>query len=453
MDTRQHGPEDRTTVASQRALASVHLGFDRYPEAERLLVAALASEERTMSPDHPAVLASVNSLANVYSAQQKFAEAERMHRRSVDANTRTLGPQHPRTLISQFNLAMNHSRAGRMNEAEDLMDEVLQSRVEVLGTEHPKTMKTALTLGRMLEKQGKQDAALQLYRDVVERFQLTTPTTYNRLYAVSSFVRLLRQRDRSTEAAAFLREALPPIQQAMRTTTLEPRAVLVGVGLESTYAELLNPTEGEAFLAEALADAQRMQSPNVQLVNWRLQRLSNAYCAHGKLEACLEVRKEAVAWAEKHFGPTHKDTLNNQFNLGLVRQRLEHHTEAVAVFASIIEARSSTLGPDHPKTLKAHLAQAQSHASLNHNALAEQGYTRALTGYRQVEPLDEMWVLTARIYADFLQESGRNADAQQLRRSVIAEAQERLGDTAGSAAVQQHLSGLEAALASEPISP
>ncbi len=104
----------------------------KYVEAERYLVEALRSREKTLSPDDPILLDTLNNLALEYIATKRYAEAEMILRQVLETRRQVLIPDHPNIAQSLFNLGMFLEETGRLDEAIPLLREQFQAEDRLL---------------------------------------------------------------------------------------------------------------------------------------------------------------------------------------------------------------------------------------------------------------------------------------------------------------------------------
>jgi len=73
--------------------------------------------------------------------------------------------------------------------------------------------------------------------------------------------------------------------------------------------------------------------------------------AHGGAPPAGFGASHATKGREATLGPTHPDTLTSVNNLGVLRQDMGKHVEALPLFRRALEGREATLGPTHKDTL------------------------------------------------------------------------------------------------------
>jgi tetratricopeptide (TPR) repeat protein len=131
------GSEDSGTATSL-----VHLGFfyerqGKYEEAEPLYQRARAICECVLGPDHPDTAQSLNNLAKLYYNQRKYEEAELLFQRALSIRERVLGPDHPDTAKSLHWLGFIYTGQSKYEQAEPFDQRALQVYEKVLPPDHP----------------------------------------------------------------------------------------------------------------------------------------------------------------------------------------------------------------------------------------------------------------------------------------------------------------------------
>jgi len=137
----------------------------RLNEAYRLLVVAMAGQERRLGPDHPVTLETSDTLGSVLNLKGEFVSAESVLRRVVDGRQRVLGPAHSATLQSLKKLGVPIRRLGRLEEAARFFLESVEGHFQTFGPTH---IQTSSALGHLIETYHRiGDAAA--FRDLCER--------------------------------------------------------------------------------------------------------------------------------------------------------------------------------------------------------------------------------------------------------------------------------------------
>ncbi len=204
------GEEHPETLSSATDLALLHRGRGRHDEAERLLRATLAHQQRALGGRHADTLRTMDALAGVlHRSPAGLREAEDLYGRAVAGRTETLGERHPDTLSSMNSLALVMLDAGRPADASAMQARVLEVLRLEHGESHPSTLIAMNDLALTLAATGRLDEAEPLCRRALE-LQRTVfgPTHPHTLATTNNYCMLLERRGRLAEAEALLAETL-----------------------------------------------------------------------------------------------------------------------------------------------------------------------------------------------------------------------------------------------------
>ncbi|MBO2446801.1 tetratricopeptide repeat protein [Actinomadura barringtoniae] len=106
-------------------LGVLYKATGRIDEAEPCYWHALEIFERILGPDHPQIASIYHNLAGLEHSRRNWPEAERLGRRSVAIRERSLGPGHIEVAADKAALAAVLVDAGKPAEATRLLNEVL----------------------------------------------------------------------------------------------------------------------------------------------------------------------------------------------------------------------------------------------------------------------------------------------------------------------------------------
>jgi len=162
------GPDHADVAASLNNLALVFTREGRAPEAEGLLVRALAIQEKAFGPDHPTIAIALNNLADAKAHAGRKKEAEGLFRRSLAIRERSLGANHLDVAVSLDNLVALISDDEHFSEAEGLARRSLTIREEALGRLHPLVASSLNNLAVVLDNTGRAKDAEPLLKRALE---------------------------------------------------------------------------------------------------------------------------------------------------------------------------------------------------------------------------------------------------------------------------------------------
>jgi tetratricopeptide (TPR) repeat protein len=238
-------------AASLNTMACLYDAQGKYDEAEPLYRRSLEIEEKISGPEHPNVAAILDNLGTVHHNLVNLAEAERLYRRALAIREkigvrRDLAP-------TLYNLAILLLDKEADDEAEALFKRSLEIRRETLGPEHPEVAEGLEGLGSLYAKQGKDDAAEPLLKQAVAVFEKAIGANHPRVAAcLVKLAKVHCARGDHARAEPLGRRALGIFE----TTPGPP--VLLGKLLED-YAALLRDRDrsAEAAAIEARVRAVR----------------------------------------------------------------------------------------------------------------------------------------------------------------------------------------------------
>jgi eukaryotic-like serine/threonine-protein kinase len=206
-------------------LSSYRQQQGRYPEAERLLLEALALREADLGPGHEKVSRILNNLGNLYYDVRRFDDSARVQKRALLIKQRTLGPDHPFIAKSLNNLANVYIEQGRLQEAEALHRQALAIRLKSFEPGHVEIGVSYNNLGDVALKRGRFAEAAAFYGQALATWDSSlAPDHPFRAYALHGLADCERGLGHPVEARDLDRRAL-----AIAEARLAPKAELVEV--------------------------------------------------------------------------------------------------------------------------------------------------------------------------------------------------------------------------------
>ena len=244
----------------------------RYGETEKLLLRALAINEKIHGPRSHFVGPNLNNLADLYRLRGRYDEAETLMRKQLEIVEAALGPEHVNIATSLNNLALMLTAQGRSEEAVALLLRALSIQEKALGADHPDVASTLNNLADALSWLGKVDEAQAgLERSLAIRVKQFGPDSLALAGTLDNLASLHTARKRYAEAEPLIRRAL-----AIR----------------------------EAHLAD--------RHPHVAL---SLNNLGVILDELGRPDAARPVHERALKIREARLGPGHPDVANSLNNL------------------------------------------------------------------------------------------------------------------------------------------
>jgi tetratricopeptide (TPR) repeat protein len=240
----------RETLGRAEELRQEH----RFPEAEKILTAALAEAQR-VNPADPAIGVALNNLGFAYHAEGKYLEAEQTYRRSLLALERALGPDHPylaRTVL--LNLSELYLETGRDDKAERLLERALA--ILRRGAPDPEALVSVEDgLAAVYVHRGRLESARPLLDDALALCMKSLGPQHPRTAAaLNNLAAWAFMTGRREEAAGYSRRALAILEPQAAQQPAELARVLTNLALFASSAG--SPAEAEAYLARAIAVAE-----------------------------------------------------------------------------------------------------------------------------------------------------------------------------------------------------
>jgi len=218
--------------------------------------------------------------------------------------------------------------------------------------------------------------------------------------------------------------------------------------LASSLAQQGRLDEAEPYGLQAVAAAERAFGPDHPRAAAVRVNLATLEIDRGHFAEAEEMLGPALEVLERHHGPDHPDVTRATVNLATVEKELGHLTDAEALYRRALAAFEARLGPGHPECAVARNDLGVVLFEQRRHAEAESEYRQAVVLAGRT--LGEQHPVTA-IFTSNLAEAtlaqGRAGEAEPLFRGALAALRATLGD--GHAAVAEVLRGLgrtEAAL-------
>jgi TonB family protein len=205
-------------------------------QAERLLIDALLTGERTFGAEHPSLGTALNELGRLYIRQGQHECAEEVLERLLRI-TRTKGEEHPDVATALAGLAVVKRALGDDAAAEQLFRGALRIRERALAPQHMATVVAMEQLAETCAARGNVAEALAL-------LQRALPTRESALGADHGTVRALRSRIAELELralAASLASTVPPFEPELSSEPVDAeRSAPSGSALPTTDASPAN---------------------------------------------------------------------------------------------------------------------------------------------------------------------------------------------------------------------
>lgn len=158
-----HGFEDKRTIESMDALASLRFNANGKLGGGDLLDTAIALRIKTQGVSHPNTLTSLAGKIAILHQSGRSSEAVQLGQYVVDMCKASLQPSDPARLRAMSNLASIYTSKGDLTRAEEYLLEILRIREDILPYYDPDTVRTRVNLSGVYFGQKRwKDAVLLL---------------------------------------------------------------------------------------------------------------------------------------------------------------------------------------------------------------------------------------------------------------------------------------------------
>jgi non-specific serine/threonine protein kinase/serine/threonine-protein kinase len=190
------------------ALANVESDRSRFPEAERLLLEAVAIREQAV-PDSSDLAATLNNLGNLYHEMGRLEDAARVHERSLAIKEKVDGPDHYFLSQSLSNLANVYTKQKRFDLAESMHRRALAIKRNALEANHPEIGVSEHNLGDLAFQRGDLKGAEAQYAKARDIWAKTFPPGHPYLaFSDQGLANVYRELGRTPEARELYEHAL-----------------------------------------------------------------------------------------------------------------------------------------------------------------------------------------------------------------------------------------------------
>ena len=350
-----------------------------YPEAKRLVTAALVLRQQGLDEGHLDLGDSHHRLAVIDRQLAEYEAAEAAARKSLEVREAALGPDHPEVGETLRELAVVLYLAGRYDEAEPVVRRSLAIAEDALGRDDPAVAFSLETLGNLLKDQGRCDEA------------------------IAGFERALAIREASFGAN-------------------DPRLAYALNNLASCYGEGGRYQEARPLFERALAIQEKTLGAESTAVAMGRTNLGIVYRSIGELDAAEEALSRARDDLAAALGDQHPLVANAGAELGVLLGQQGRYAEGEAELSRALEVWTVRPGPDHPVTAWAHWGLANVLRDAGRLDDAEPHYARALEVRQAVLPADHPDLAQTRgDYAEMLRRAGRDDEAKTLEATTSAD--------------------------------
>ncbi|OYQ35059.1 hypothetical protein CHU93_02010 [Sandarakinorhabdus cyanobacteriorum] len=426
-------------LLTEQAIAQTRL--PDWPGAEASARAALAIAGRLRARPSAWPLTARRTLALALEAQGKAAEARRLQRRLLaatrgqadgamaEAALRNLGrlatPAAPSLTPAQaqartaLETSVGKARNARdWPAAEQATRALMAWALPLVGPDHPDMASLHALLAEALDEQGKPAAAEAEFRQAlaIRRSRLGDDHP-DSIAALASVAGSLFSQGRLAEAEPIHANVLARRQRLLGDGHAATRLAMANLAV---VREALGQLQAAEPLRQALLAAAEPDSP---LAATRLADLARNLARQGRLAAAEARHRAALAIRTARLGSTHPDTLTSQYDLAGVLLARRQPMAALDYISSAVARRRDRLGLLHPATTAAGLRMADVFVALGEGRGAEDYLRALLRAYDERPGFDAAGRMGLQAgLASVLEASDRVADAEPLRRAVLAAA-------------------------------
>lgn len=248
----QQKDTDPLQIASLlRSLANVSNNQARYGEAEQFYQRVLRMYEQ-MGVESTDVSDVLSGLSWVYVQQGKYEQAEQCSRRALFIREQISGPEHLAVAFPLIGLAAVFTQQGRFEQAEPLYQRALRVREQYLGPEHPHVAYVLHDFARLRSEQGQYEEAELLYQRALRiREQSLGPESRVVSDSVLGLANLSFSQGRFEQAESLYQRALRIREQ--RLGPANPDVALPLLGLANLYFSQERYREAEPLYQRTLS--------------------------------------------------------------------------------------------------------------------------------------------------------------------------------------------------------
>lgn len=341
-------PEIQATLMD--TMGTVYKSLGLYPEARKLLDAALIKRLELLGDGDSDVALTKTHLADVMTLQAKYDAAESMYREALSTQ-RHLHDSEPDIIANTLvGLADLLTKQGRFEEAEPLLRESLEIRCDALGKEHLDVAKAMEDLGMNLFDQGDYDGAKAMLRDSnAMRKRLLKGSPHPQLAdGLNNLALILWEEGRLGEAEQLYREAL-----AMNEVLLDEYHPTIAVN-KNNLAVLLHDAgdfdAAEPMYRDVITARKKMLGDEHPEVALAMNNLAFLLYDRNERVAAIAMQRDAIGMYRHLFPDGHPDLASSLSTLGSWLTNEGAYEEAEPLLKEGADMSTAMLGSDHVQT-------------------------------------------------------------------------------------------------------
>ncbi len=452
----QSPSESELRDINERSLSFSQAG--KYSEAIRLAKQFIAGIKARYGDDAPEYAVSLNNLAQLLQETNRLAEAEPLMRAALAIDERHLGASHAATAVDLSNLARLLARMNCLNEAELLYRRALRIAEATLGANHPTVSLIINNLAMLLRDTNRGSEAEPLIRRALAIDEANFGPDHPKVgIRLNNLAQLLQDTDRFGEAELLTRRALAIYQKIFGPD--HPEVALSLNNLAQLLKHTKSYSEAEPLLRRALAIDEKSFGPGHPNVAADLNNLAQLFQDTHRLAEAEPLMRRVLKIDEVSSGPHHPDVARDLNNIALLLEDMNRFAEAEPLLRRALAIDEKSFGQDHPKVADdlnnlAALLEKQGHwkesvlvrvraasivtavggAVLKRNTENLRGYVRALYHENATDPANRVkgfeaaqWALQSQAADALVLMSARFSKGDQQLSKIVREQQDLWG--------------------------
>ena len=337
--------------AADAALIDVLIARGKLDEAESLInqLVQRQSDEPTIASEHAEVQLFQSRLANLrgsFDAALELADGVREHEKAERQDDSSLA------LWAAEQSATNLQMLGRHDEALPLLLTIHSARLAHLGPLHPATLLAAHEIGLLKRHQGHDDEALVWLQGAFDsRRGVLGERHPDTLASANEIATVLQSLKRYDEAEILFRHVLDARLELFGEEHQFTRNSMSNLGLLYSVSGRLE--KAAPLYERALAIETRLIGESHPDTIALMHNIAGLYRKQARIDDALAMHERVLANAVKSLGEDAWQTALFRAGRALTLQAAKRYAEADQEFATSIATLEKTLGPEHPRTLRA----------------------------------------------------------------------------------------------------
>ena len=260
------------------------------------------------------------------------------------------GPEHPTTLEIHLGLAEVFVEQGRYRSAELSFRQVASTSQRFLGNDHELTFNAVRGLLYTFFGQGRYSIAETHYRSLHRRALTVLGREHHLTLNIAlNMASLLSQIGQFNEAVLLKREVF---EIWSKKYGLEYRGTINAMqNLAISLLHLKQVEEGERLLRQAIRFYEKVRPDDVN-IPYGKSYLAWICAEQGRYEESEKMQREVLSVLRSSLGPEHPNTLRAMGNLVKILNVQKRHAESRKMNLEILVGRIKVLGPNHPDTTR-----------------------------------------------------------------------------------------------------